>query len=43
MFLDRIFFTVTDYSGLDPESTALIDYGTYPQSLTLMFGVNASL
>jgi TonB-linked SusC/RagA family outer membrane protein len=36
-------FTVTDYSGLDPESTALIDYGTYPQSLTLMFGVNASL
>lgn len=36
-------FTITDYSGLDPESTALIDYGTYPQSLTLMFGVNVSL
>lgn len=36
-------FTVTDYSGLDPESTDLIDYGTYPQSLTVLFGVNASL
>lgn len=23
-------FTVTSYSGLDPESTDLIDYGTYP-------------
>lgn len=36
-------FTITDYTGLDPESTALIDYGTYPQSLTVMFGLNASL
>lgn len=35
-------FTVTDYSGLDPESTDLIDYGTYPQSLTLLFGANIS-
>jgi len=33
--------TFTNYSGLDPESTDLIDYGTYPQSLTLLFGVNA--
>jgi hypothetical protein len=24
--------TVTDYTGLDPESTSLIDKGTYPQS-----------
>lgn len=36
-------FTVTDYSGLDPESTDLIDYGTYPQSLTVLFGITASL
>ena len=34
--------TFTDYSGLDPESTDLIDFGTYPQSLTVLFGVNAS-
>ncbi len=36
-------FTITDYTGLDPESTDLIDYGTYPQSLTVLFGINASL
>lgn len=36
-------FTLTDYTGLDPESTDLIDYGTYPQSLTTLFGVNISL
>ncbi|APG61047.1 SusC/RagA family TonB-linked outer membrane protein [Christiangramia salexigens] len=34
--------TMTDYSGLDPESTDLIDYGTYPQSLTVLFGINAA-
>ncbi|TDN86342.1 TonB-linked SusC/RagA family outer membrane protein [Salegentibacter sp. 24] len=36
-------FTITDYTGLDPESTALIDYGTYPQSLTVLFGANITL
>ena len=34
-------FTVTSYSGLDPESTDLIDYGTYPQARSFLFGVNA--
>lgn len=33
-------FTVTSYSGLDPESTDLIDYGTYPQTRSFLFGVN---
>lgn len=33
-------FTVTSYSGLDPETTDLIDYGTYPQARTFLFGVN---
>ncbi len=33
-------FTVTDYTGLDPESTNLIDMGTYPQSRSFIFGVN---
>lgn len=33
-------FTVTSYSGLDPESTDLIDYGTYPQARTFLFGIN---
>ncbi len=33
-------FTVTKYTGLDPESTALIDQGTYPQSRNLMLGIN---
>ena len=33
-------FTVTKYSGLDPESTDLIDSGTYPQARTFLFGVN---
>ena len=36
-------FTITQYTGLDPESTDLIDYGTYPQSITFLVGVNASL
>ncbi len=30
--------TVTKYKGLDPESTSLIDKGTYPQSKAYMFG-----
>ncbi len=34
--------TFTKYTGLDPESTNLIDMGTYPQSMTLLMGVNAS-
>jgi TonB-linked SusC/RagA family outer membrane protein len=31
-------FTVTDYTGLDPESTDLLDRGTYPQSRSFLFG-----
>ncbi len=34
--------TFTNYSGLDPESTALVDMGTYPQSRTILFGINTS-
>jgi len=33
-------FTATNYSGLDPESTDLIDMGTYPSSKTVLVGVN---
>lgn len=33
-------FTSTDYTGLDPESTDLIDKGTYPLSTSVLFGVN---
>ncbi|MGQ1888845.1 TonB-dependent receptor [Thermophagus sp. OGC60D27] len=33
-------FTITDYSGLDPESTDLIDMGTYPQARSFIGGVN---
>lgn len=33
-------FTITDYTGLDPESTDFFDQGTYPQSRALLFGVN---
>lgn len=33
-------FTVTNYSGLDPESTDLMDRGTYPSSTSVLFGVN---
>lgn len=33
-------FTVTSYSGLDPETTDLMDYGTYPQARSFLFGVN---
>ncbi|MDD3908956.1 MAG: TonB-dependent receptor [Proteiniphilum sp.] len=35
-------FTLTGYSGLDPESTDLIDMGTYPQSRSFIFGINLS-
>jgi TonB-linked SusC/RagA family outer membrane protein len=36
-------FTITDYIGLDPESTSLIDRGTYPQSTAFIFGVKVKL
>lgn len=35
--------TWTKYTGLDPESTSLIDQGTYPQSTSIMFGVKVKL
>jgi TonB-linked SusC/RagA family outer membrane protein len=35
-------FTLTKYEGLDPESTDLIDMGTYPQSRTYLLGINLS-
>jgi len=35
--------TLTDYTGLDPESTSLIDQGTYPQSASVIFGVKVKL
>jgi TonB-linked SusC/RagA family outer membrane protein len=34
-------FTVTNYTGLDPETTNLMDQGTYPQSKAFLFGINA--
>lgn len=36
-------FTITDYSGLDPESTSLIDKGTYPQSKAFILGLKIGL
>ncbi len=33
-------FTITDYTGLDPETVDLMDKGTYPSSTALLFGVN---
>ena len=33
-------FTKTSYTGLDPESTDLMDKGTYPLSKSILFGVN---
>ena len=33
-------FTVTKYSGYDPEVSSGVDYGNYPQSRTFLFGVN---
>lgn len=35
--------TWTKYSGLDPESTSLIDKGTYPQSSAFLFGARIQL
>lgn len=35
-------FTVTNYTGLDPETTDHIDRGTYPQSRAVLFGVNVT-
>jgi hypothetical protein len=34
-------FTKTNYTGLDPESTDILDRGTYPQSKAFLFGINA--
>ncbi|ALM49424.1 hypothetical protein AMR72_11255 [Flavobacterium psychrophilum] len=44
-------FTITDYSGFDPEVNSYgnnnrvggIDYGTYPQTRNIIFGIRASL
>ena len=35
-------FTITKYSGFDPEVNGGVDYGNYPQSRTFIFGVNLS-
>ncbi|MEO5892166.1 MAG: TonB-dependent receptor [Ferruginibacter sp.] len=35
--------TSTNYTGLDPESTSLIDKGTYPQSKAIIVGAKISL
>lgn len=34
-------WTLTDYTGYDPETTDLIDKGTYPTSASVLFGLNA--
>jgi TonB-linked SusC/RagA family outer membrane protein len=34
-------FTRTNYTGLDPESTDILDRGTYPQSKAFLVGINA--
>ncbi|MEM9142921.1 MAG: TonB-dependent receptor [Bacteroidota bacterium] len=34
--------TVTDYTGLDPESVDLTDNGTFPSSKSYIFGMNVS-
>ena len=33
-------YTWTNYTGLDPESTDVIDRGTYPQARTFLVGLN---
>ena len=33
-------FTSTNYTGLDPEASGLVDKGTYPASTAVLFGVN---
>ena len=35
-------FTITKYSGYDPEVGSGVDYGNYPQSRTFTFGLNAT-
>ncbi len=35
-------FTITNYSGLDPESTDILDRGTYPQAMAFLFGISAT-
>lgn len=35
-------FTITKYSGFDPEVGSGVDYGNYPQSRTFTFGLNAN-
>lgn len=35
-------FTITDYTGLDPESTDMVDMGTYPLSRAFLFGINVT-
>lgn len=35
-------FTITNYSGLDPETTDLIDMGTYPQARSFITGINVT-
>lgn len=34
-------WTLTDYTGLDPETTDLMDKGTYPGSTSVLLGINA--
>lgn len=36
-------WTATKYTGLDPESTSLIDMGTYPQSKSFILGLKLNL
>jgi len=36
-------FTITKYTGLDPESTSFIDMGTYPQSKSFILGLKLNL
>ena len=36
-------FTITDYTGLDPEAYNMFDQGTYPQSEAFLFGINIKL
>ena len=35
-------FTITKYSGYDPEVNGGVDYGNYPQAQSFLFGVNLS-
>ena len=36
-------FTITQYTGLDPESVDMIDMGTYPQARQFILGINLKL